>query len=270
MNTESRRNDLLATFAGVATSYIANAEPTRLPDNDARLIGMVRRAVRRRLRGLTEAAIAEIRPVVELVLDESAPATGTRWGGLPALPSNMEWPRQEGSPMTLTVTVDCAQMARLLGDDWPFPAVGELLLFHLDYMAAIEYSWEACSVGRIIHVPGTDPRREPPEELSEYGVYPEVAYRATRRLMFSGDYDMRAAQRALNRRGRELVCTGVASDHYLLGHGYGVWEGKRPLLHVGPGPGTEWGKQSAISMWMDVDAFDEGRLGDVHVGCGVD
>ncbi|CAM3218085.1 DUF1963 domain-containing protein [Stackebrandtia soli] len=267
-----QRNDLLSTFVGLATRYIAFVGTESVPDNDFRLLGMVRDAVAPDLGDAADAAVAAIRPAIDLVFDESAPATGTRWGGLPTLPPDVEWPRHDGLPMSLIVTVDCVEMARLLRDDWPYPRTGELLFFHCDYATA-DYSYEDSRVGRIVHVPGTDSRREPPVEFRDYGVYPEVAYRVNRRLMFPHymAYDevgadllamMSAAERAPG-------ILGTGSWDYLLGHSDGSCGDLRPLLHVEAGPGTHWGEQVAISIWTDVEAFAEGRLGEVHVACEI-
>lgn len=109
----------------------------------------------------------------------AAPATHSRFGGLPALPEGFDWPRMtDGTPLHFLAQIDCSAL--------PFPCAlpdhGLLFFFGRDDEEQI---WGEDYVGdkawRVIHAPdatGDDPARSAPPDLPPIGgSYPRPNWR---------------------------------------------------------------------------------------------
>lgn len=213
----------------------------------------------------TDQAMALVRGSVEL-LDEGEGAG--YWGGRPELPAEVPWPRDGEAPLSLVATLDCSVMAELAGDAWSLPGSGRLLFFKTDL--CLSDGGRSREPGRVIHVPGADPRRQPPADLPAAAVYPESSFGARRRLQFPSymAYDMtnidlvdlmdaeRAAEQVL----------GVAGEDQVLGWWPADRGGRRCLLNLGTPPGADWGELVAVSFWITPADLAAGRLDDVTVG----
>lgn len=109
----------------------------------------------------------------------AAAATKSRFGGLPALPSAIDWPRmKDGTPLHFLAQVDC----RALPFPGGLPERGMLFFFGRD---DDEQIWDEEFAGdrpwRVIHAPdaaGDDPPRAAPADLPPIGgTYPRPNWR---------------------------------------------------------------------------------------------
>jgi hypothetical protein len=185
-------------------------------------------------------ALRLLRPSLALSGADAQGCGGTRIGGLPPLPAEVEWPMFDGRSLTLLAQLDCAALHPLLGDDWPLPHDGLLLFFFDDTFTDLQGA-----DGRVLHVPVPTPS------------LPDPSSRAIDD--FLGDYDLVDAMDAVQALQEVLpqVDYRVLGWHQMGGDGKG---GARPLLQLETVEGADWGEVVNVSFWVDGDDLSAGDL----------
>jgi hypothetical protein len=207
-------------------------------------------------------ALRLLRPSLALSGADAQGCGGTRIGGLPPLPAEVEWPMFDGRSLTLLAQLDCAALHPLLGDDWPLPHDGLLLFFFDDTFTDLQGA-----DGRVLHVPGDAPGRSAPPDAVVIPALPLAAVptpslpdsRGRAIDDFLGDYDLVDAMDAVQALQEVLpqVDYRVLGWHQMGGDGKG---GARPLLQLETVEGADWGEVVNVSFWVDGDDLSAGDL----------
>ncbi|WP_157963791.1 DUF1963 domain-containing protein [Actinocorallia populi] len=206
-------------------------------------------------------ALGLLRPSLSLTPAEGEGSGGTRFGGLPPLPAEAEWPTFDGRPLTFLAQLDCAALHPLLGDDWPLPHDGLLLFFHDDTFADFQGS-----DAHVLHVPGDAPERPAPPETAVIPVLPLSAARtlslppsyAAVVADFLDDYDLIEAMDAV----AALHAVLPQIDYRVLGwHDNGMLaKDDFSLLQLEAVPGVDWGEAVNVAFWITGEDLAAGRL----------
>lgn len=240
------------------------------------LPGNVTAAVRERLPAAAAAAfLATARPSVGFTIRGDGSERGSVLFGAPrTVPFG--WPEYDGEPMLLLAQIDCAQVAALLGPDWPFPVDGYLLFFHDDEFEAgydPENGDDGCHVMHVAAASGDEgPWYRDEDDDGEEWLTHHLDAAAMPSLPGFEDYDDLAGFGAAG----EMLSADIpealrrilpAPRHRLLGYCDTVTPrpaGLRPLLQFEAEEGAEWGETVNVSFWISDDDLRAGRLDDVR------
>jgi hypothetical protein len=219
------------------------------------LFSDVQAIIRRRLvPEIADNFLALMRPSVGFAVRTEASACGSMIGGVPGT-GPFAWPVYQETPMLLLAQIDCAQVAPILGAEWPFPRQGYLLFFHDDEFCAT-YDYEHGDDGcQVLHLPAG-------AGAEAVATIPALTLGAT--LMPSLPNLRDDVDKALGIHVVELVDLleeleplMPAPRHRLLGYcdtDTAHPSKHRPLLQVEAEPGTAWGEVANVSFWIpDVD-----------------
>lgn len=231
------------------------------PDEELRA-RLVQAADNADLPQLAHQALRLRRTSIALTQADGPGCGGTRFGGLPPLPSEVDWPALDGRPLPLLAQLDCAALQPLLGDDWPFPREGLLLFFSDDTFADFDGTG-----AHVLHVTGNAPERPSPPDTTVIPPLPLAAAR-TPSLPSStsaaidtllGDHDLVAAMDAVEALHEVLPRVDYRVLGWHDGGGDGT-EGDRPLLQLEGVDGTDWGEIVNVSFWISDEDLASGRL----------
>jgi uncharacterized protein YwqG len=101
---------------------------------------------------IADSFLALARPSVGFTVRTEASVSGSMIGDAPRT-RPFVWPVYREASMLLLAQVDCAQMAPILGAEWPFPRQGYLRFFHDDEFSATcdyEHGDDGC---QVLHLP---------------------------------------------------------------------------------------------------------------------
>ncbi|MFF4879559.1 DUF1963 domain-containing protein [Micromonospora sp. NPDC000668] len=221
----------------------------------------VQAIIRRRLvPEIADSFLALARPSVGFTVPTEASASGSMIGGAPRT-GPFAWPVYREAPMLLLAQVDCAQMAPILGAEWPFPRQGYLLFFHDDEFSAT-YDYEHGDDGcQVLHLPagsGAEAVATIPALTLDAALMPSLP-----NLRDDVDKALGLHIVELIDLLEELRPLLPAPRHRLLGYcdtDTSHPPGHRPLLQVEAERGTAWGEIVNVSFWIPDADLRAGRL----------
>lgn len=210
---------------------------------------------------IVDTVLSLARPSVQLTVNDGSPHAGT-YGGLPALPDEVEWPCRNGQPLALVAQLDCAVLSDVLGPAWTLPGHGTLLFFYDDDALMVDGQ-----AARVLHVGGHAPVRRAPVNTP---VIPALSLVATRRWSLP---DMSADELSGCMAADTLGTLDVMSrirdvvphtPHQVLGWlgdgYYPRYPQLRPLLQVEGEQGTAWGECMRIAFLLSDKDLREANL----------
>lgn len=154
----------MTTDDGVAVAaYRAAVEAAGLGDHADRLVDL-------------------LRPSVRLLPDLDAAPTGSRLGGLPELPPDVDWPTHHGEPLSLVAHLDLAELAPYAAAD--LPGAGTLSFFYDVDSQPWGFDPDDRGASAVLYTPSATlvEERDPPPEMLPEGVLRSVALRPVAEL----------------------------------------------------------------------------------------
>ncbi|GIH07850.1 hypothetical protein Rhe02_59170 [Rhizocola hellebori] len=205
-------------------------------------------------------------PSAQLTVNDAGPHAGA-YGGLPALPADVEWPHRSGQPLTLLAQLDCAVLSGVLGPAWTLPDQGTLLFFYDDATLGADEQ-----AARVVHVNGHAPMRQAPADTV---VIPQLPLTATPCWSLP---EMGAGELSSSMTADPLGTLDVLSrisdlvphtPHQVLGWlGDGYYPPHpqlRPLLQVEAEQGTAWGECVRIAFLVPDEDLQQTHLDRVRI-----